>query len=130
MLIVSSFILTCLVGVYDYFYLDPITEQVIDYASNLEPDYIEGNEVILFVLIGSALVLAIASFVGILLFKSWARHFYIASFILLLPLYPYMGITVYSGWGQALYDINMLLSGAILVLMYYSPVAKYFDSNI
>ncbi len=127
-IVVLSILLACFAEAYDYLFPDPITEQVMDFTYNLEPEHSENSEMFFYVIIGLAIVLAIASVVGILRFKNWGRHLYLAGFILLIPLYPYMGITVYSGWGQAFYDASMLLSGALLALMYYSPVAAYFET--
>ncbi|NRA24823.1 MAG: hypothetical protein HRU08_10200 [Oleispira sp.] len=127
-LTISSILLACLSGFYDYFWPDALIEQVMDYAYDIEPDYMEENELIFFTIMAVIVVLGIASLIGVLMFKNWGRYLYIAGFILMFPLYPFFGIAVYSGYGQAFYDLSMLLSGAIIALMYYSPVAKYFES--
>ncbi len=117
-------------GVYDYIWSDPITDQVFDYIIEIEPE-IEGTEL---VVAGSlavvAIIMALVSVIGLLLFKSWARHVYAAGFVAAFTLYPFMGITVYGGFSQVLYEISMVLSGVLLALMYYSPVARYYEQKI
>jgi hypothetical protein len=122
LLITSSLILAVLAGVYDYFWIDPISEQVMDYAYEIEPE-IEGSKLITIVVVGIlAIVFAIISFIGLLLFKSWARPLYLAGFVLFMPLYPFMGVTVYSGASLIFYDLSMIASGAILALLnFFSP---------
>lgn len=127
-LTISSILLACLSGLYDYFWPDALTEQVMNYTYSIEDDYMSENELIFLIILAVGVVLGIASLIGLLMFKSWGRHLYIAGYILMLPLYPFFGIAVYSGYGQAFYDLSMLLSGAIIALMYYSPVEKYFES--
>ena len=129
-LIVVSLVIGLLSGVYDYIWPDPIADQVFDYIVEIEPE-IEGTSIILVgVLAFVALTMALISLIGLLLFKSWARHVYAAGFVAAFSLYPFLGITIYSGFGQVLYDISMVLSGVLLALMYYSPVARYYEQKI
>lgn len=125
-LIISSLILAILAGIYDYFWIDPISEQVADYAYDIEPE-IEGTQLIVIVVVGIlAIVFAIISFIGLLLFKSWAKLLYLAGFVLIIPLDPFMDVTVYSGVSQIFYDLSMIASGAILALLYFSPVSEFY----
>ena len=97
LLIISSLVLAILAGIYDYFWIDPISEQVANYAYEIEPE-LEGTQLIVIVVVGMlVIVFTIISFIGLLLFKSWAKPLYLAGFILFMPLYPFMGVTVYSG---------------------------------
>ncbi len=41
-----------------------------------------------------------------------------------------MGVMVYGGFSQVLYDVSMALSGIILALIYYSPIAEYYEHKI
>ncbi len=129
LLIVVSLVLAVVSGLYDFIWPDPITEKVIDYAYELEPETEESDLIYYGVIAIADTVFAIVSLIGLLLFKSWARHLYLAGFILFMPLYPFMGVTVYGGFNQMFYDISMLMSGAILALMYFSPVANYFQKQ-
>lgn len=129
-LIVLSLAIGLLSGVYDYIWPDPITDQVFDYVVEIEPE-IEGTKLVAAgVLAVVSIIMVLVSLVGLLLFKSWARHVYAAGFVAAFALYPFMGIAVYSGFGQVLYDISMVLSGVLLALMYHSPVALYYEQKI
>ncbi|MBE0378953.1 hypothetical protein PPRY_a1507 [Pseudoalteromonas prydzensis ACAM 620] len=76
-------------------------------------------------------VAVVASYAGLLFFKSWARHIYVASFVLALPTYFMGGLIVTSGLEDLLYDLSMLMSGAVVALIYFSPVKEYFvDTKI
>jgi len=125
-LVISSLALAILAGVYDYLWIDPISGRVMDYAYEIEPE-IEGVQLIVFAVVGTlAITFATISFIGLLLFKSWAKRLYLASFILFMPLYPFLGVNVYSGASQIFYDLSMMASGAILALLYFSPVSKFY----
>ncbi|WP_444884620.1 hypothetical protein [Microbulbifer sp. PSTR4-B] len=129
-LIVLSLAIGLLSGVYDYIWPDPITDQVFDYIVEIEPE-IDGTKLVVAgALAVLAIIMALVSVVGLLLFKSWARHVYAAGFVAAFALYPFMGVTVYSGFSQVLYDISMVLSGVLLALMYYSPVARHYEKKI
>jgi hypothetical protein len=75
--------------------------------------------------------MTVAFFFGLMLFKSWARHIYLANLIVSLVLYPFFGLSVVSGFGQLFYDVSTVFSGVILSLIYYAPAVRYFEeSNI
>ena len=89
-----------------------------------------GTKLVVLVVIGViATIFAVVSFFGLLLFKSWAKPMYLAGFVLFMPLYPFMGVTVYSGISQILYDLSVIASGAILAMLYFSPVSELYRSK-
>ena len=126
-LIVVSLVIGLLSSVYDYIWPDPITDQVFDYIVEIEPGIEGASLVAAGVLAIVAIIMALVALIGLLLFKSWARHVYAAGFLAAFALYPFMGITVYSGFSLVLYDMSMVLSGVLLALMYYSPVARLYE---
>ncbi|CAH0535344.1 hypothetical protein VST7929_02937 [Vibrio stylophorae] len=73
------------------------------------------------------LALYIINVVGLWKFKPWAKKMYVVftacSFI---PL-PLLGPTVMNAWEYMLYDIAILLEGALLVLLFVGPVANKFN---
>lgn len=128
-LILSSLLFTIVGAAFELIWPSPILEQVADFAYQLEPE-VEGiGQTILFATLMVALVLCIASFVGLLLFKNWSRLLFLACFVLFLPVYPFIGITVSSGTSQIFYDLSMMTSGAVLALIYCSPVADYYRKD-
>jgi len=129
LLIVASLLLALLSGGYDYLWPDTVSEQIIEYAYEIEPEIV-GTKLVVLVVIGViATIFAVVSFFGLLLFKSWAKPMYLAGFVLFMPLYPFMGVTVYSGISQILYDLSVIASGAILAMLYFSPVSELYRSK-
>lgn len=131
-IIVVSLLISVFGSAYDHIWPDPMIDQAYEYIIELETDA-EPEESAFIAVAAVGLVAGIAaivSFVGLLLFKSWARHVYLAGFVAAFSLYPYIGLAVYSGVAQILYDLSMVLSGVILSLAYYSPVAEYFEEKI
>jgi len=125
-IIISSLILAVLSAGFDFLFPNEIIASVNEFIVEIEPDYSD-LEFYTIMGVGSLVVIAVIfSLVGILMFKSWARHLYIASYILVLPIYFTGGLYVSSGFSQAMYDLSMILSGVIIALMYFSPVKDYF----
>lgn len=129
-LIVLSLIFAIVGGVYDYLWPDWVTQQVSDYAIELEVDSGSGELLVVWVVVLITLMaVMVASFVGLLLFTSWSRPLFVTGFLLLIPLYPFMGVLVYSGASQLFYDLSMLTSGAIMALIYFSPAAEFYQQT-
>ncbi len=128
-LVVITFILSVLAGVYDFIWPSEIITQISDYAYEIEPEYSDFQIMIVSVIAVLLLVCAAVSFVGLLLFKNWGRHLYIAGFIIAFPLYPFMGVSVVSGANQLIYDLAMVLSGVLIAVCYYSPISKQFTNK-
>ena len=127
-LIITSLVLGLLSGIYDYLWPNPETEKVYNYIVEIEAE-IEGARLVIVGVLGViAIIMLVVSIIGLLLFKSWGRHVYVAGFIVAFSLYPFVGVAVSSGFAQVLYDISMVFSGVLLALMYYSPVAKYYEN--
>ena len=129
-LIIFSFVLTILGGGYDHFFgADAVTQQLLDLYSKIEPE-ITGVRLLLISNISYlALAATLISFVGLMFFWNPSRHIYAVSFALNLPLLPFMGTHIASGTYQMFYDLGVVLAGAILALLYYSPVRQYFVSK-
>lgn len=129
-LVVLSYLSPFLGVFYDYFFPNLLVDRVVDYVHGLEYGVLMSNPMVFLVLSAITFVVYVTSFVGILPFKSWARHLCLIGFLPLLPVSTLMGITIYSGWEQFFYDISILLFGVLLALVYYSPVTQYFHSSV
>ena len=73
------------------------------------------------------LVGLIATYVGLFLFKPWARLLFVMGFVLSIPTYFMGGLWVSSGLEQLFYDACLLTCGAIIAVAYFSPVKDFFE---
>jgi hypothetical protein len=76
-----------------------------------------------------ALLLGSASYIGMFLFKAWSRRVYISSYALIVPSYFLNGVYATGGIEKLTYDLSMALAGAIIVLIYYSPISYHFEPS-
>ena len=129
-LVLASFVFAVLSGFVEYVWPDPIAEMAYEVVVEQKEEMSELNLVVLGITVLIGVVLAIGSLIGLLLLKNWGRFMYALGFLLMLPIYPLFGVGVYSGLSQLASDLSMILSGVILTLVYYSPVAKYFENEI
>jgi hypothetical protein len=74
-------------------------------------------------------VASLVAFVGLYLFKPWARptNFILAALVIFVS--PAMGHVVLSGLAQGLGEIALLLWGAVLALAYFSSISERFKSE-
>ncbi len=129
-LVVTSFLLGVFSGIIEYVWPDPVVEMAYEIIIEQEEEMGESKLILLGITVLVGVFLIIGSFVGLLLFKKWGKTMYALGFLLMIPIYSIMGVGVYSGLSQMVNDISMILSGIILALVYYSPVAKYFEAKI
>lgn len=128
-LIVSSLLVAILAEAFEVFWPDPVLVGVNEIILEYE-EIAEGwGGTVLVALISIGAVLAVASFVGMLMFRPWSRPTYLISLVLAFGLSPFLGATVYSGISQTLFDLSTVISGAILALIYYSPIADFFNDS-
>lgn len=73
------------------------------------------------------IIASIASFVGFLRFRPWARPFSVWLTLLGTGLLPLLGPTVEPASTTALNSASSVLYGALLALSYYSPAALWFE---
>ncbi|MEH6552386.1 MAG: hypothetical protein V7744_20620 [Pseudomonadales bacterium] len=114
---------------FEYIWPNPIANQAYEYVLEQETEWTEREFSTLSLLAGVAIVSAIVSYVGLLLFKSWARHLFVFSLLLTLCLYPWVGVTVFDIYSLVLSELSTLLTGVILMLVYYSPVAAFYEHD-
>lgn len=89
-------------------------------------EYLTGF-IILFVFF-SALILA--SYVGVLLFRNWGRWLYLICTLLVASLSLFLGPTIIYGWENALWEIATLANGAIMAVMFFSPIRGEFIKTV
>ncbi len=112
---------------FDFLIEDNAVLKAIECAGDMEPPH-EGWYFRMEMGLGIvASTMAIASYIGLVLFKNWGRITYIVSFLATLPLYPSMGVTVSSGYGQMFYDLSMMASGIVIAVAYFSKAAELFE---
>jgi hypothetical protein len=74
----------------------------------------------------------IVLYVGIFLFKKWAKTLLLPSYVissLLVLLFFNNEPMIETGWASFLGDIISLVEGIILVLVYLSPISRVFEIN-
>jgi hypothetical protein len=85
------------------------------------------------VLMGAAAVLLmttwIVALIGLWNFKRWARPTYIAYSTLSLLMIPFFGPTLASGAEGAIDSLSMMVSGALMAAMLFSPVRARFAAQ-
>jgi hypothetical protein len=86
----------------------------------------------LFVIAGASLtaaIAALAAFVGLFLFKPWARGLNVLLCASTLLLWPLLGHSISSGWAQALGEVSLLIWGAVTAMSYLPPIAEAFSNG-
>lgn len=73
-------------------------------------------------------IVGIIAFIGLFLFKPWARTLNVALVPVALAFWPLAGYTVSSGWAQALDYIALILWGAVLAVAYLTPLSERFTA--
>lgn len=103
-------------------------DKISDYISELEAEYNRQLLSDLWMAVTAGVVLAVvaASYVGLFMFKSWARHLFVVAFVLMIPTYFSDGVYVSTGLADLLHDISNLLSGGLIALMYTGPIKQFF----
>ena len=129
LLLLLSFCLPVIGGLYDSFVTNTILEQSSDFILSLEPESSDTEDILLTAWLAFIVLSALISMIGLWLFKSWARGLYIITYIASIPLTLLSGISVYSSAGQVFNDLSFLLSGIIIALMYYSSLSKEFKKR-
>ena len=80
--------------------------------------------------VGAVLVFGlftIASTIGLLFFRRWARPLYVVSLIAGLVLIALDPGAATTGVPEALASLNLVVSGIVIALMYFSPARREFE---
>jgi hypothetical protein len=107
--------------------LDPLLREYIQKQSeSYQFSYVE--IIVFFVLFASL----IASYIGLYLWKKWARILFISTFIagyFLTPFYPEPSIS--SLWADDIYSIAYIINGIAIGMMFFSnEIVNKFKNNV
>ena len=101
-----------------------------EYFNHLYSKEISEKKMLLFAILGIGLsILSIAVLIGLWRFKIWARRLFLILEIVSLVLTPIMGPYVMNPWEVLLYTISATLVGALITLMYLSPIKEKFQAK-
>jgi hypothetical protein len=127
LLVIIYFILSILSGAYDELIVNTHIEFINNYLHEQDIIYYLDEYIsIIFVVVTIGILV---NFVGLLLFKNWARLLYLILYIAAIPTYLFDDVTVFSSVALMIYDFGMILSGFILALLYFSNVGKFFNKK-
>ncbi|MGH1486647.1 MAG: hypothetical protein ACRBCI_10545 [Cellvibrionaceae bacterium] len=129
LLVVLSFLLPVIGGIYDYVWPNSLLDQASEYVLSIETETSDTEDLLTTIWLAVLVVISITSVIGLLLFKRWGRQLYIAAFLVAAPFPFFSGIVVYGAIGQISNDLSFLLSGMIISLMYFSPLSKEFKKR-
>jgi hypothetical protein len=72
------------------------------------------------------LPLVLTTLIGLFVFWRPARILYLLQACLSLVVTPFLGPTIETGWGTCFLNLNMLLEGVLIGLLFFSPVQELF----
>ncbi len=96
------------------------------YGGIFEISHLESILIISFVVIA---ILMVISFIGVFLFKKWARTLYVILTISLYMTLPFWGITIYLPWEDFFHEIATILGGVVFAMMYLEPISSEFNKK-
>ena len=99
------------------------TKEVADFNMYFENDYSNA----LLIIFGIGLLIYLINLFLLYKFKSIGKQIYLILFIVLLVLSLLSPPNAMDSWVYVLDGLGMAISGAILVLLYFSPIKKEFD---
>ena len=99
------------------------SKEVADFNMYFENDY--SNAIL--VIFGIVLLIYLINLFLLYKFKSIAKPAYLFLNILAVILVLLSGTSAMDSWTGALDGIEMMVSGAILVLLYFTPIKKEFE---
>lgn len=111
------------------FYPSDFVEEVNYYITDYQPVVAQWQSTLQLILSFIGLPIILASYAGLFLFKNWGRPLFVASLIITVPLYFIDSVYVAGGLAQFAYDSAMLVTGMVLVLIYYSPITLWFEED-
>lgn len=101
--------------------------KVEDYIKSIESpssDAIKLLESLAYLIFG--LLAYTVSMCGLIFFQSWARILFALVFIIKIPFYVIQGVSVSGPLGSFMYDLISWGHGAILALLFLSPVKELY----
>ena len=99
------------------------TKEVADFNMYFENDYSNA----LLIIFGIGLLIYLINLFLLYKFKSIGKQIYLILFIVFIVLSLLLPPSAMDSWLYVLDGLGMATSGAILVLLYFSPIKKEFD---
>ena len=99
------------------------TKEVADFNMYFENDYSNA----LLIIYGIGLLIYLINLFLLYKFKSIGKQIYLILFIVFIVLSLLLPPSAMDSWLYVLDGLGMATSGAILVLLYFSPIKKEFD---
>jgi ABC-type glycerol-3-phosphate transport system permease component len=87
------------------------------------------GRVVLGVVVAAVAILGIAVQVGMFLFWRFARAGYVLLTGLLIVTVPFEGLVVMVPVEAALYQLDLIVTGAVIAIAYLQPVSRYFEKD-
>jgi len=101
-------------------------DAILSLTENLSPAVLKSMLVAAIGIVLAILIGTVTITVGLYFWRRWARSLYLITTILFLLSSIFLGPVVLSGPTEFLYGIGYMLTGFILALAYFSPVAEKF----
>ena len=109
----------------DFFWQRDLVLFVSDFSESLlDMSLLRRNVFVAFFVVMS--LMAIYSFVGLLRLQSNARYYFIAMLVFTIPINLLLSISVDSSLSRISYDIGLIMSGVLVVLIFTDPIKYYF----
>ncbi|NRD74134.1 hypothetical protein HQQ94_12985 [Shewanella sp. VB17] len=127
--VIGLFIFEIAICVALYFFDDG----ALDSAWQLLPEtvdwyiYFESYPAIVAVAMFGLLSLIVVSFIGVLLFRNWARWLYLGSAVLVSLVSLFTGPIISYAWEHVLWEIASMTNGAIMLAMFLPPISNQFN---
>ena len=86
----------------------------------------ESSATVFYILLLIALLVYFYSLYGLYKFKKISRDLYLYTLIFITIAIIFMGDYAYSGFESFLYDISVMINGALVVFIYFTDLKKKF----
>lgn len=128
-LVVLEWILGFAAVVVYYTTLGSLPPQLQAYLAEVSSAEIPNTDLLVFSLGVFLMIGSIVIYIGLYLFKKWAKTLLLPLHVIALVAVPFAGPHVDSGLAYASDCIYLTVSGGVLFLVYLSPVAQMFENN-
>ncbi len=129
-LVLCSVLLLFASAVVDWLFPSLVSQSITTAIENESvPNFLENHPFLGLTLLLPWLIVVLASTIGLLFFKRWARVLALYSTFFSFGFYPLFGLSVSSVssvLATAFSDASLMLWGAVLALAYYAPVSERF----
>lgn len=129
-LIVASFAFGLFAGVFDTLFPSAIPGVLAKALAEYNVEALAKDGVLDFSLYALYFISACTANIGLFLFQSWSRRLAVIVTLASFFMNIFLGPSINSGWSAALGDLSTTIWVYILVVAYFSPMAKYFAKTI